>query len=204
MRARPAVTLTALLILSACAIDRPESAVATEYDFGPPPSYAPGEASIRGVVLVSSVRAPAWLDSDGIVYRLLYDGVAQPKSYAMSRWAAEPASLIAERLRSRLAAAARGVISPAFGARSDYTLRVELEDFSQYFKAPGQSRALLRARVTLLASDPRVLLAQRVFEIERAAEPNAPGAVKALADANEAFIDQLVPWIAANVRKRSS
>lgn len=203
MRGVRAGTFAAVLMLCACAIERPESVVPVEYDFGPPPSYARGDASIPGVVLVAAVRAPAWIDSDGIVYRLLYDGAAKPQSYGMSRWAAEPPSLLADRLTSRLAAVSKGVVSPAFGARSDYTVTVELEDFSQQFNAPGHSRVLLRARATLLASDPRVLLAQRVFELERAAEPNAPGAVKALAQATDAFLDQLVPWIAASVATKS-
>jgi cholesterol transport system auxiliary component len=152
-------------------------------------------------VLVAPVRAPVWLDTGGIVYRLLYEDAGKPQSYSMSRWAAEPASLIADRLRSRLAAVTRGVVSPAFGARSDYTLRIELEDFSQQFKAPGQSAVLLRARASLLESEGRVLLAQRAFEVERAAQPNAPGAVKALAEATDAFLDELLKWIAVNAKK---
>jgi cholesterol transport system auxiliary component len=119
----------------------------------------------------------------------------------MSRWAAEPASLIADRLRSRLAAVSRGAVSPAFGARSDYTLRIELEDFSQQFKAPGQSTVLLRARASLLNSEGRVLIAQRAFEVERPAQPDAPGAVKALTEATGAFLDELVKWITENAKK---
>ena len=186
-------------MLGACAIERPESAVPAEYDLGPPALYAQGESAIPAVVLIASVRAPAWIDSDGIVYRLLYEDASQPRTYTMSRWAAEPPSLLADRLRSRLAAASRGVVSPAFGARSDYTLRVELEDFSQRFDAPGRSYALFRARATLLGSDPRVLLAQRVFEVRQPARPNAPGAVKALTAAADTFLNELLPWIASTV-----
>lgn len=201
MRRRARAAVAALLMVGGCAIERPESAVPVEYDFGPPPSYAPGGNAIPAIVLIASVRAPAWIDSDGIVYRLLYEGASRPQSYAMSRWAAEPPSLLGDRLRSRLAAATRGVVSPAFGARSDYTLRVELEDFSQRFDAPGQSHALLRARATLLGSDPRVLLAQRVFEVQQPAEPHAQGAVKALTEATDRFLDELLPWVAATVAR---
>ena len=199
--ARSAVTVVALLMLGACAIERPDSAVPVEYDFGPPPSHARGENAIPAIVMIATVRAPGWIDSDGIIYRLLYEGAARPQAYAMSRWAAEPPSLLGDRLRSRLAAASRGVVSPVFGARSDYTLRVELEDFSQQFEAPGQSRALLRARVTLLGSDPRILLAQRVFEVQQLAEPHAQGAVKALTVATDRFLDELLPWVAAVVAR---
>lgn len=197
--AHTAATVAALLMLGACAIERPESAVPVEYDFGPAPSYTRSENAIPAIVLIASVRAPAWIDSDGIVYRLLYEGASRPQAYAMSRWAAEPPSLLADRLRSRLAAASRGVVTPAFGARSDYTLRVELEDFSQQFDAPGRARALLRARATLLGSDARILLAQRVFEVQQPAEPHAQGAVQALTVATERFLDELLPWVAAIV-----
>lgn len=197
---RIACALSALLAIVGCALEAPVSAVPAEYDFGPPRPQARDLPAIAGVVLVSSVRAPAWLDADGIVYRLLYDGVQKPQAYAMSRWAAEPAALLAERVRSRLAAAAQGVISPAFGARSDYTLRLELEDFSQHFDAPAQSRVLLRARATLLDSERRTLLAQRVFTVEQAAEPNAAGAVEALTEATEIFLRDLLPWMAAHAK----
>ena len=60
---------------------------------------------------------------------------------------------------------------------------------------------MLRARVTLLASESHKLLAQRVFEIERPAPGNAPGAVKALTEATDAFIEECVKWAANNAKK---
>lgn len=201
---RAGVTLALVLMLASCAFEAPVSTVPAEYDFGPPPAYQRANPSIPGIVLVAPVRAPAWLTDDGIVYRLLYEDAGKPQSYAMSRWAGEPASLIGERLSSRLAAATQGVVSPAFGARSDYTLRIELEDFSQHFKAPGEARALLRARATLLGSERRVVLAQRVFDYDGASQPNAAGAVKALSEATDTFLDELLAWIAATVREQSN
>jgi cholesterol transport system auxiliary component len=152
-------------------------------------------------VLIAPVRAPAGLDDTGIVYRLLYEDATRTHSYGMSKWAAEPASLVTDRLRSRFAAFARGVVAPGFSARSDYTLRVELEDFSQHFEAPSQSRALVRARATLLDSEGRKLLAQRVFEVARPAAPSAPGAVKALTEATDIFLEDVAKWAAENAKK---
>ena len=198
---RAGLALLLAVMLASCAFEPPVSAIPVEYDFGPPPAHVKGNPAIPGIVLVTPVRAAAWLDTDGIVYRLLYEDAGKPQSYSMSRWAAEPASLIAERLRGRLAAVTQGVVSPAFGARSDYTLRIELEDFSQQFRAPGQSVVVLRARASLLSSEGRALLAQRAFEVERPAQPNAPGAVKALTEATHAFLDEIVKWTAENARK---
>jgi cholesterol transport system auxiliary component len=197
---RACVAWLALAILSACSFERPTTVLPATYDFGPPPAYSRSNAAITGTVLVPPILAPAWLDDTGIVYRLLYEDGARPQIYAMSRWAAEPASLITDRLRSRFAAASSGVVTPGFSVRSDYTLRIELEDFSQRFNAPADSRALLRARASLFGTVDRQLLAQRVFNIERPAGANAPSAVKALTEATDAFLEELVQWTAQNAR----
>ena len=200
---RHLLALAASLGIAACAFETPVSAVPTSYDLGPGRIYARSNPAIAGTVLVASIRAPAWLEDDAIAYRLVYEDAARTQAYAMSRWAAEPAALITDRLRSRLAAVAQGVVTPAYAVRSDYTLRIELEDFSQHFGAPGESRALLRARATLLSSERRVVLAQRVFDVERAAAPNAQGAVKALTEAADAFLEDVVKWTVENARKEA-
>jgi cholesterol transport system auxiliary component len=151
--------------------------------------------------LIAPVRSPAWLDDGGIVYRLLYEDAARTHAYAMSKWSAEPGALLTDRLRSRFAALAHGIVAPGFNVGSDYALRVELEDFSQHFDAPSQSRARVRARATLLDTAGRKLLAQRVFEIERPAAPNATGAVKGLTEATDALLEEVAIWAAENARK---
>lgn len=196
------VLLLALpLLAAACAFETPTSAVPKSYDFGPPPVYTRSNPAIPGTVLVASVRAPAWLEDDAIQYRLLYEDPARTQSYATSRWSAEPAALMTDRVRSRVAAVSQGVVSPEYSARSDYTLRIELEDFSQYFAAPGDSTVMLRARATLLRSEARALIAQRVFDTKRSSEPNAAGAVNALAAATDTFLEDLIKWVEGNVKK---
>ena len=197
-RARPAKVAALALCLTACTLDRSTVNVSTSYDLGPPPSYSDSKAPIAGTLLIPSVRSPAWLDETDIVYRLLYEDRTRPQSYAMSRWAAEPAALVTDRIRSRFAAAWSGVVTPGYSVSSDYTLRVELDDFSQRFDALGQSRGTLLARATLLSTRDRKLVAQREFNIERPSAPNAAGAVKALTEATEAFLDDLVTWTAQN------
>ena len=193
------------LLLAGCAFDFPTSAAPTSYDLGPPREYAKSNPALPGTLLVPSVRAPAWLDRTDIVYRLVYEDSSRPQAYALSRWTAEPAALMTDRMRSRFAAVAKGVVSPVYGVSSDYTLRVELDDFSQVFDTPGKSRASLRARATLLDAPDRRLIAQRVFDVERDASPNAAGAVSALTDAVDAFIEELVTWtVEATQRTRQT
>jgi ABC-type uncharacterized transport system auxiliary subunit len=58
-------------------------------------------------------------------------------------------------------------------------LRVELRDFSQEFESREKSRAVLRARATLIATSGRALVAQHDFEVARPAASNAEAVVKA-------------------------
>jgi cholesterol transport system auxiliary component len=198
--ARALPLLAWVLLVASCALQPPAADVPTLYDFGPPPSHARSNPAIPATVLVTPVRAPAWLDESGIVYRLLHENSSRPRVYAMSQWSAPPAALITDRLYSRFAAASQGAVSPGFSAQSDYTIRIQLEDFSQHFMAQDASSAVLKARASLLSSGERRLLAQREFELTRPAEPNAAGAVNALTVAVDAFTEELVRWIADGVR----
>jgi cholesterol transport system auxiliary component len=197
---RSIVSSLVLTALVSCAFERPSSVAPTSYDLGPAPRYARANTGIAGTVLIPAARAPAWLDEPGIAYRLLYEERDQPRIYAMSRWAADPAALLTERIRSRFAAVSGGVVTPADTASADYTLRVDLDDFSQRFDAPAHSRATLIARASLLSTRDRKLVAQRTFAIEREAAPDAAGAVRALTEASGEFVEDLVKWAVDSAR----
>jgi cholesterol transport system auxiliary component len=197
---RTLLSLVCLTLVSSCALQAPTSDMPTAYDLGPPPSYTRSNPAIPATLLVTPVRAPEWLDESGIVYRLLYEDASRLRVYAMSRWSAPPAALITDRIYARFAAASQGVVAPGFSAQSDYTIRLELEDFSQHFTAADSSRASLKARASLLSSAERRLVAQREFDFARPAEPNAAGAVTSLTAAVDALTEELVKWTAENVR----
>jgi len=117
--------------------------------------------------------------------------------YAQSRWVAAPASLLLQRLRERLPIALTPGIARADSTlASDYLLQVELDEFCQVFEAPQASRALLRARATLIDARRHELVAQRDFELQRPApSPDALGAVLGLRDAVDEFITELLRWM---------
>lgn len=188
-----------ILSLAGCALQARTSNVPASHDFGPAPR-AQRTPSVSGTFLVPSVKAPPWLDERVIAYRLDYEDPTRIQAYSMSRWAADPTDLIAERVRSRLGGSATGVVTPAFSARSDYTLRIELADFSQHFGAPAQSSAVLAAHASLLHNPTRTLIAQRTFSVTRPAEPNARGAIEALTQTTDAFVEELVAWTAQQAR----
>jgi cholesterol transport system auxiliary component len=191
----------ALAAVAGCTLG-PQREPAVSYDLGPPGSGAPPPA-IPALLLVPEVTAPAWLDGNGIVYRLGYDNSARPQAYATSRWVSPPPALLTHRLRSRLAGTG-GILTGGDGARADYALRVELEDFSQSFSSPSASRVALRARASLVRLADRVLVAQQVFSVGKdAPSADARGAVAALGQASDEFIEMLAQWTGEQVRKRA-
>ncbi len=92
-----------------------------------------------------------------------------------------------------------GVFTPADGLRTGYTLRLELEEFSQVFDTAEKSRAVLRLRASLMRQ--RDIVAQQSFNVERtAATPNARGGVRALIAASDDAGEKLVGWLAGNLK----
>jgi cholesterol transport system auxiliary component len=173
------------VLLSACG-SAPRSTV-TVYDFGLPAARLAGADGWSRLAL--DVRAPAGFDALRLDYRLAYDDPLKQRDYASSRWAANPAVLLAQQLRQQL-----GMAGANSGVTVDCLLKVELQAFSQVFVAPGQSHALLQAHVSL--SHKRQLLAERPFVIEQAApSADASGGVRALVAAGSGLGQQLAAWL---------
>lgn len=188
-------------VLPGCSIGPQAMEQPATYDLGPQHGQAVAKPVIPAVLFVPEVGAPAWLSGQGIVYRLNYENPARTQTYALSRWAASPPALLTQRLRDRFAAASNGVTTRADGVRADYLLRIELEDFSQAFDAPGSSHVVLRARATLVSVARRTLVAQRIFALERAASsPDAAGAVGALGAASNELVESLLAWTEERLR----
>jgi cholesterol transport system auxiliary component len=188
------------LALAACSLGPEKKDAAASYDLGAASSVA-STPRIRSSLLVHAVAAPGWLESNAIVYRLNYQDAARQLSYANSRWAAPAAAMLTQRLRAQLAAASDGgIVNIADGARADYALRVELEEFSQVFDTAETSRVVIVARASLVSVARRTLQAQKTFAIDKpAASANAQGGVHALAGASSELVDSIVAWTAASL-----
>jgi len=190
-----------VLVLAGCSvIDKPVRAAV--YDFGPGPlaSAAAGPPGLPALTL-AEVDAGAALDSTAVLYRLAYANAQQLLPYAQARWSMAPAELLRQRLRERIGQQ-RTVLGPddanPGGELARWVLRVELEEFSQLFSAPAQSTGLVRLRATLVhssASGDR-LVGQRMVVAQRpASSADAPGGVRALGDATDAAVDELLQWL---------
>lgn len=189
----------AAALLGACALGKPQPAP-EQYDFGMARSDAPAVMMEAGLD-VPPVTAPGWLETPGIVYRLAYDEPGRQRVYAQSRWVVPPPALLTQRLRDRLARASRGgVTSPADSVRAGYTLRIDLQDFSQVFDSADASRGVAAARATLIDEKRHLLLAQKDFNLAQAADAaNAAGGVRALSQAGDALVDAVTAWTAQQI-----
>jgi cholesterol transport system auxiliary component len=190
-----------LTSVAGCAIGPEKRDPPAVFDLGPQRTYAAATPVINATLLIPPVSASPWLDSPNIMYRLIYRDAGRPEAYAQHRWAMSPALLLTERLRGRFATATRGVVGIQDGARADYSLRIELEDFSQSFDAAESSKTTVRLRATLIEPNTRAFHAQKSFSVERPAPPNAPGAARSLAAASDAVVEELVAWAAQRLKK---
>lgn len=211
-----AVLGTAMLV-AGCAAPAPSGALA-RFDLGPPTmpvSAVAGANSAAGAAGANApasdvaaasaqqlsplkvvVNAPSWLDSDMIYYRLPASEGDQARVYANSRWLTSPARLFGDRLRASLSV--DRVVLAAGDPAAAPALRVDLEEFAQYFDSTSASHGVVQVRATLF--DGPKLLAQTTLRAQApAATADAAGGARALATASDAVQKQLIQWLAGRV-----
>jgi len=195
------ILLLSLALLAACSMAPQSREDIASYDFGLAAPDKEANARLQHDLVVAAVSAPAWMDGSAIHYRLAYQDAARPQPYSQSRWVMPPAALLTQRLRAGIARASKAaVFAPADSVRVDYTLRLELDEFSQVFDAADKSRAVVQLRASLIRN--RAVVAQHSFSTEQAAAtPNAEGGVRALIAASDAAGNSLIDWLSVNMKK---
>lgn len=202
VRVRAGVMLLLCVAMAGCSVlDKPVRPAV--YDFGPgvlsPPASVAGHA--LPVLTLGEVEVASALDSTAILYRLGYVNPQQLLPYALARWSMTPAQLLRQRLRDHL-----GQRHTVLGAGDGHlagnqpvpVLRIDLDEFSQLFSAPAQSAGLVRLRATLVlstTSGDRVLGQHTVVAQRPASSGDAPGGVRALAQAADAAVQELAQWL---------
>ena len=200
---RVGVAVSLCVAMAGCAVlDKPVRQAV--YDFGPGLLAAATPVVVASglpVVTLADVESASALDSPAILYRLGYANAQQLLPYALARWSMAPAQLLRQRLRDTLGQR-RTVLSPGdghvTGSQATMVLRVDLEEFSQLFGAPGQSVGLLRMRATVVQSTAagERLIGQRLVVVQRPApSADAQGGVQALAEAADAAVQELEQWL---------
>jgi cholesterol transport system auxiliary component len=176
----------------------------TNYDFGPTSPVDVTTTLSRPALVLANLETSGVLESNALLYRLAYEDAFQLQPYAYARWSAPPAQLVRQRLADVLArerAVLDGGAASALARRGGTpppVLRVELEEFSHVFDAPGDSKGLVRLRCTLLENTPggERLVAQRSFTVTRPApSADASGGVRALTAATDAAAQDIAAWL---------
>lgn len=187
------LSLLCLLLASGCGTTDKRDAQ-NMYDLGPSAPLAAVTGPHLRAVALSEITAPTWMDSSRMMYRLDYDNPLEARSYAQARWAMSPSRLLLQRLKAGLAQSGTAVISTSDGARDLPTLRIDADDFSQVFKSASASQGRVALRASVLQD--RKLVAQKSFSFSAPApSADAPGGVKALADASDAVIRDMIVWL---------
>ncbi len=192
-KARGAIVMAAVMTLSACSL-RPERQPLTPvHDWGPLPA-APATSDARAVIVVQA-SAPTWLNSSAIFYREQFTDPTELHPYANARWAASPAELLEERMKSALAV--NGSRLAAFSGRDmHYRLVITLESFEQVFQTPHQARADLRLRALLLEPTTRRVIDQHLLTMTKPCAADMNGAINGLSQLANSGIDDLIDWLA--------
>lgn len=152
----------------------------------------------RGVLQITSMTVPDWLDGTAMYYRLDYRADDRLAAFANSDWIAPPATLLEPLLQKAILAGGgwRAVIGPRNPATAGVALQIRLDDFSQAFSQPNDSAGVLDATATLISNRDERVIGQRHFHVEVAAPtPDAQGGAKALAKASAEFSNGLRRWI---------
>ena len=189
-------------VLAGCSALPGAAPAGVVYDFGPgvvqlaPTNrMAPLPTLALGEVLASTA-----LDHLSVQYRLGYSDAQQLRPYSQARWSMPPAQLLRQRVRETLGAR-RSVVNQADGLvlpPNTLALRLDLEEFSQFFAQPGSSDGVVRLRATLSQASVKgeTLLAQRSFVVRSpAASADAAGGVRALTAAVDAAVQELDTWV---------
>lgn len=166
-------------LLAGCATGPAPRPNVSRYDFGRI------EAGAGGARI--DVRAPSWLDSDAMQYRMSREP-ARRQVFAESRWVASPAQLLASALRQQL------------GGTGNCHLHIDLDEFVQVFDDAGQSRVVLSLHATLQSARAENL-ALRSFSLEQPAGADARSGVAAFVQVEQRLAAGLSEWLAPSLAR---
>lgn len=185
---RCVAAFSACLALAGC-VGGPRSAQdVARYDFGPQPvpSADWGRVAVRTV----EVKAPSWLDTPALQYRLLFADAARRQSYGGSRWTASPAELVEASLRRQILSRQDPV------AKGGCSLRIGLDELVHAFASPQRSEGVIDLQASLIApGGSRVLARRRFTAAVPAPSTDARGGVTAISQATAHATEDLRQWL---------
>jgi cholesterol transport system auxiliary component len=189
------------LIVSGCASQKGQPT--TQFDFGPaaPAAQARAQGTL-GPVVVTDVTGSSALDNERMFYRLTYADPLQARTYANSRWTANPLQLLTQRFKTRLAQAGARVLSETDASIGIPLLRIDVDEFVQDFGGVSQSTGIVAVRASVFQG--HTLVDQRSFrQAVPATSADAAGGARALAASTDAIAADIVTWLGTlNINRR--
>ena len=184
------------LLVAGCASNR-NTGGNTQFDFGPlgAPAAQVARAPLPAIIVMDATGSPTF-ENERMVYRLNYNDPLQARTYANSRWSANPLILVTQRLKSRLAQAGIKVLSATDSSANIPELRIEVDDFSHAFANTTDSVGALTLRASLFKS--HALLDQKTFaRATPAPSADAAGGARALTGSTDAVAADIIAWLAS-------
>ena len=201
--------LAAALLALACAgcASNKDTAATQHFDFGPLGAPAGAAVSttaqppLAAIIVMDATGSPTF-ENERMVYRLNYSDPLQARTYANSRWSANPLLLVTQRIKARLAQAGVKVLSATDTSPNVPTLRIEIDEFSHAFASTSASEGRLMLRASLFSG--HALFDQRTFtRATPASSADAAGGAHALAASTDGVAADIIAWVAGfDNRKR--
>lgn len=192
------------LLFAGCASQK--GAPTAQFDFGPalPAAQggAPAAAAAIGAVVVTDVTGSSALDSERMYYRLSYADPMQARTYAHSRWTANPLQMMTQRIKTRIGQAGAKVLSETDASLGIPLLRIDVDEFVHDFASAGQSSGQVAVRASVFKG--HTLLDQKTFvHTTPAPSADAAGGARALAASTDAIAADVVAWLGTlNLNRR--
>jgi cholesterol transport system auxiliary component len=197
LKHRLIVLAAAGFLMAGCASQKGEPT--TQFDFGPAvpvPTLQTTAASTSalGAIVVTDVTGSSALDSERMFYRLSYADPLQARSYANSRWTANPLQMMTQRLKTRIGQSGAKVLSETDASNGIPILRIDVDEFIHNFSGAAQSEGQVALRASVFKG--HVLVDQRSFARTTAAgTADAAGGARALAASTDAIAADIVTWL---------
>lgn len=197
------LALALSVTVAGCASNKAKEGGNTQFDFGPltAPGTQVAQAPLAAIIVMDATGSPTF-ENERMVYRLNYNDPLQARTYANSRWSANPLLLVTQRLKSRLAQAGVKVLSATDSSTNIPILRIEIDDFSHAFSTTSASEGQLMLRASLFNG--HALSDQKTFmRATPAPSSDAAGGARALTSSTDAVAADLIAWLAGfDNRKR--
>lgn len=172
------------MLLAACGGLQLKPPAMAFYDLGPGKLHALESALAPSQVVVNT---RPWLAVSAMQYRLLWQDPDRRRAYAESRWASQPAEMLALVLERSL-----GIGTGGLRCR----LQVDLDEFVQVYPNAAHSRVEIIARMGLIPPRSDTPIAHREFRIvEPAGTADAAGGVAGFRQASERLAMEAAEWI---------